>query len=110
MIQIWFLSPTGFGPMKDAVLKSLTNGSHGYGNDPWVFGVVEVDPQFANAADVRKRMGELGIILLPAIDDTGTPVPKEVTQALKQWVSSSDHTRQIAKKMASLHVGLAPNE
>lgn len=111
MVQIYFFSPLGYAPMKDATLKSLIGGSHGWQGEgqSWVFGLAEVKDGF-HAADVRDRLESLGVITLPPFSDNETPIEQKVYTALSQHISPSDRTRAIAKKLGKLHPALRPHE
>lgn len=111
MTQVYFFSPSGFRPMKDARLKTLLDGSHGWQDDgeTWVFGVAE-PKQGVHPEDVRDKFISLGVIPLPSFADTETPIDAKVYAALSKWIAPNDRTRAIAKKMGKWHPLLRPVE
>lgn len=111
MTQVYFFSPSGFMPMKDAGLKSLLGGSHGWQDtgETWVFGMAE--PKLGvHPEDVRAKLASLGVIPLPSFADTDTPIDAKVYAALAKWIAPHDRTRAIAQKMGKQHPLLRPVE
>lgn len=111
MTQIYFFSPSGYKPMKDATLKLLLDGSHGWqdSGQAWVFGVAEVKAG-VHPADVRDHLESIGVITLPSFSDSETPINSQVYTSLSQWIAPTDRTRAIAKKIGKIHPLLRPHE
>jgi len=107
---IYFFSERGYAPMKDAKLKNLTSGSHGWQPEgqAWVFGVVHVK-EGVHPLDVVDHMASLGITVLPSVWDSATPIDQKVYAALSPWVSAADNTRAIAEKMGQMHPHIRPH-
>lgn len=103
-MQIHFFSPSGYKPMKDAVLKSMIGGSHGWQDtgETWVFGVVEVRDNM-HAANVRDKLESLGVIHIPSANDQETPVDARVYEELKKFINVGDRTRKIVSVMSKFH-------
>lgn len=110
MTSIHFFSESGFMPMKDAKLKSMIDGSHGWQADgaKWVFGVVHVK-EGIHPLDVVDHMASLGITVLPSVLDIITPIDSKIYAALAEWIAPSDRTHAIATKMGKLHPSLRPS-
>jgi hypothetical protein len=101
MIKIFFFSPTGFIPMKNAILKSLIDGSHGWQADgeSWVYGIC-IPRQGVDPNEVADVLESLGVHVLPGVHDQDTNPHPNVHKALaRHGVVPGDKTSAITKKM-----------
>jgi hypothetical protein len=101
MVKIFFLSATGYAPLKDRNVRGLLRQSHGWQADgeSWVYGVAiplpHVDP-----CDLEDALTSAGVMVLPGINDPDGVLPDQVVAALaKHGVTKAHKTRDVAKIM-----------
>jgi len=87
--------------MKDPILKSLIDGSHGWQADgaSWVYGIC-IPRQGVDPNEVADLLGSLGVLVLPGMNDPDNTPHPSIYSALAQFgITPGDKTPGVAKKM-----------
>jgi hypothetical protein len=103
MTKIFFLSPQGYAPMKDEILRGMLHQSYGWQPDgvSWVYGVC-IPRHGQDPNELADYLVSLGVRVVPGINDPSAALPTPVVNALAVCgVVATDSPRDLVRKMAA---------
>jgi hypothetical protein len=103
MTKIFFLSPQGYGPLKDERLRGMLHQSHGWQADAatWVYGVC-IPKHGQDPNELADYLASLGVRVVPGIHDPApAALPTPVVNALAICgIVATDSPTDVVRKMA----------